>query len=47
MSGFRKIVNMVKKAHASAFGFGKWDGMSDAQKGNAVMILVQQLDAIG
>lgn len=46
MLGFHKIVNMVKRAHASALGLGKWNSMSDVQKGNAVMILVQQLDAI-
>lgn len=37
----KKIVSMIKKAYIAECGQEKWDSLTDAEKHDAIMILVR------
>jgi hypothetical protein len=39
MNGFEKMIEMIKNAYISVYGFEKWNNLSNQEKHDAIMII--------
>lgn len=44
MNAVDKIIEMAKAAYIQVYGFEKWNGLTDQQKHDAIMILLNDLN---
>lgn len=44
MDAVDKMIEMAKEAYIQVYGFAKWNGFTDQQKHDAIMILLNDLN---